>query len=37
MEHQFDNFIIRIIARTITWHIDSGLFRMPSAEDHAHN
>jgi hypothetical protein len=50
MEHQFDIFIIHIIARiimyifiiriiacAITWHMDSGLFWMPSAEDHARN
>jgi hypothetical protein len=37
MEHQFDNFIIRIIACTITWHIDSGLFKMLFVEDDAGN
>ncbi len=37
MEHEFDNFIIHIIACTITWHIDSGLFKMTFVEDHAHN
>jgi len=37
MEHQFDDFIICIIACTITWHIDSGLLKMPFVEDHARN
>jgi hypothetical protein len=37
MEHQFDIFIIRIIACIIMWHMDSGLFQMPSIKDHARN